>query len=408
MESTTSLPIDKLVQEATSYLCKMKYSKSSISHYTVQWEKISEYIKEQGEHSFSLNMAMFFVRKKYGIYPNKKLNHNQVFCIRCVTCLDEFNRTGSFKRCHQKVKKLCPEIFLPILKQYLDKKYEDKLSDKTVTSKRIQMTGFLDFLYTYGVSDLKVITAKEVLSFTSRLRESGYSSNSRSCILFNLREFLVFLHSHRFISQPLQDLFPVIFTNKYEKLLSYYELEEIKKLLSYINRSTPIGKRDALIMLLAVQLGMRAGDIRRLEIGDIQWSKCTIKFKQQKTGKTIQLPFSQNTQLAIADYLHNGRPASTNQHIFIRHRAPFEPYGITNDFYYVINKYIIKSGLDTKNRKHGLHSMRHSLANNLLKNNTPIPIITGILGHQDSNTTRSYLRIDIKQLRKVALEVKYE
>lgn len=49
--------------------------------------------------------------------------------------------------------------------------------------------------------------------------------------------------------------------------------------------------------------------------------------------------------------------------------------------------------------------MQHSLANSLLQENTPYPIITGILGHENSNTTQRYLAIDTEQLRKVALEV---
>ena len=64
--------------------------------------------------------------------------------------------------------------------------------------------------------------------------------------------------------------------------------------------------------------------------------------------------------------------------------------------------------ISINNRKHGLHSMRHSMASNLLKHNTPLPIITGILGHENTNTTRLYLCIDIEQLRSVALEVPYE
>ena len=61
--------------------------------------------------------------------------------------------------------------------------------------------------------------------------------------------------------------------------------------------------------------------------------------------------------------------------------------------------------IETKDRKQGLHAMRHSLASNLLIGNTPLPIITGILGHENSNTTKMYLCIDIEQLRTVGLEV---
>jgi site-specific recombinase XerD len=52
--------------------------------------------------------------------------------------------------------------------------------------------------------------------------------------------------------------------------------------------------------------------------------------------------------------------------------------------------------------------MRHSVASNLLQNNTPYPVITGILGHENASTIKLYLRIDIHQLRTVALEVPNE
>lgn len=69
---------------------------------------------------------------------------------------------------------------------------------------------------------------------------------------------------------------------------------------------------------------------------------------------------------------------------------------------------MFKAGIEVAGKKHGLHSMRYSLASNLLSENTPIPVITGILGHKSSDTTNMYLRIDTSMLHSVALEVPYE
>jgi integrase/recombinase XerD len=55
-----------------------------------------------------------------------------------------------------------------------------------------------------------------------------------------------------------------------------------------------------------------------------------------------------------------------------------------------------------------LHSLRHSLASNLLAQHTPMPIITEILGHKQSDTTSHYLKVDLNQLRRLALEVPCE
>jgi len=55
------------------------------------------------------------------------------------------------------------------------------------------------------------------------------------------------------------------------------------------------------------------------------------------------------------------------------------------------------------NRKHGLHSLRHSLATRLLEANTPLPVISEVLGHVNSASTETYLKVDIEHLRKCAL-----
>ena len=56
-------------------------------------------------------------------------------------------------------------------------------------------------------------------------------------------------------------------------------------------------------------------------------------------------------------------------------------------------------------KKIGLHALRHSLASILLEQETLLPVISEILGHINTNTTRIYTSIDITQLKKCALDV---
>lgn len=71
----------------------------------------------------------------------------------------------------------------------------------------------------------------------------------------------------------------------------------------------------------------------------------------------------------------------------------------------VVSKYFTIAGLDISKRKHGPHALRHSLASNLLKNNTPMHVIKDVLGHTTLNTTKIYLNIDFGTLKHFALEV---
>lgn len=70
-----------------------------------------------------------------------------------------------------------------------------------------------------------------------------------------------------------------------------------------------------------------------------------------------------------------------------------------------INAVICQSGIDVTAKHHGPHSLRHSLASAMLEGGTMIPVISESLGHRSTETTLTYLKIDIKSLLKCALPV---
>lgn len=75
----------------------------------------------------------------------------------------------------------------------------------------------------------------------------------------------------------INELFPVIFTNKRDRILSFYSVEDIKKVTTTVNRNTLLGKPDLAILVLAAELGMHSGDICRLKIEDIHWERNTVE-----------------------------------------------------------------------------------------------------------------------------------
>ena len=110
--------------------------------------------------------------------------------------------------------------------------------------------------------------------------------------------------------------------------------------------------------------------------------------------------------MALIDYLREGRPVSSEPYVFLALRAPYQPLSRDNHLHQVLNKYIRRSGVVLYvDQAHGMHSLRHTLASALLEQGTPLPVISGILGHRDSNTTMEYLRISVEQLRSCTLEM---
>lgn len=403
----TEITLTELICSAKKQLYLLGYAEGTKYHYILQWKHFLLYAEQKSHNHFSKELESAFLKDYHGIKAGMKLSTSQVFKVRVITVLGEMLEHNCFLMCHQKQGKQVSPQFHHLLEKYENQQLEKNLSKRTIDGKKIVLIRFLNFLDEQRNIPISILTSHDVLSYLHTI--DGYSQSTRSGILFALRDFMVFLHSEGYVNDPLNNLFPVIFSNKNERLPSYYSTEEIHEILCHVDRDTAIGRRDYLILVLAVQLGIRAGDIRQLKFKNIKWSRNTVEFVQQKTKNPLQLPITEELKYALADYMKNSRPEVDDPHIFLRHRAPFQPYLISNNvFYYVINKYIALASIKVNNRKHGLHSMRHSAASNLLKNKTPYPIITGILGHENTNTTKLYLRIDIQQLRTVALEVPNE
>ena len=160
-------------------------------------------------------------------------------------------------------------------------------------------------------------------------------------------------------------------------------------------------------MLLAIVYGLRNSDIIHLKYNNILWNQNKIELLQYKTKKLLELPLTDNVKYAILDYLKNARPNIESPYIFL---PTTPPYSFVNNekystLYRSIETYIKKANIDTNGRKRGLHTLRHSLASNMLKNNIEIYTISSVLGHSSINVTNNYLSIDIEQLRKLSLEV---
>lgn len=290
-------------------------------------------------------------------------------------------------------------LYSEILEEFIN------LSSLTISSKRVTITSFINYLGDNNVKDFYHCLQKNVSGYLSSLDD--LSSSTISGRTFILRHFFNYLYSKKLTSFSGNELFPVIFTNKRERVLSFYSIKEIRKIISIIDRGTPYRKRDFVIVPLTAELGIRSGDIIRLKMSNIHWERNTIEFVQHKTKMFNQLPLLENIKYALIDYLKNGRPKSDSEYIFIGVKNGRKP--LTNTcIHYIVSKNFKKAAIDISERKHGPHAMRHSLASNMLHNNTPMHVIKEVLGHSNLNTTRMYLNIDVDTLREIALEVPYE
>jgi len=208
-----------------------------------------------------------------------------------------------------------------------------------------------------------------------------------------------------YISGDLVDQVPKIRFRQDTRIPSVWRKEDVDALLAAVDRSSPIGKRDYAILLLAARLGMRAGDIRELRIENLQWDESRIEITQAKTGTPLSLPLTEEIGSAIIDYLRYGRPPVRHRVVFLRHNAPFEPFGFNDNLYHIITTYRQRAGIKLPDRcQRGLNALCHSIASRLLEAGAPLQDISSVMGHLSPETTRLYTKIGIESLRSVALD----
>src|SRR5690606_26689166 len=285
---------------------------------------------------------------------------------------------------------------------FLDWKRSRRLKPVTIAKIESHLSSFNFWLSAHQIFKVEAISYPHIIGFIKSLDPLKKALIHDS--LMDLRGFFTYLYENKKITENLAVFVPKDNYQKQAKLPSYYTEQEIQQLLTSVDRGTIVGKRDYAILVLAAYLGLRASDIARLQFRNLQWQQSKISIIQFKTGKEITLPLLPTVGNALLDYIQYGRPKSNEPFIFLFVISPFLPIrGST--IAGMINRRFIYAGLKSKERRNGGHALRHSLVKELLNNNESLPVISEVLGHKNTTSTRHYIRIDTESLRQCALDV---
>jgi integrase len=179
----------------------------------------------------------------------------------------------------------------------------------------------------------------------------------------------------------------------------------VRRILDAVDRGNPCGKRDYAIILLITRLGLRSIDVKRLEFDDFDWPGNRVCVVQAKSGRRVWLPLLKDVGWAVIDYIRDARPVSDCRQGFLRHTAPIGPFSDQEHLHQMLLKYARAAHVPiSEKRRHGMHSLRHTLATRLMEDGTPIEQIADILGHQSVQSTGVYLKSSLGLLSKCALD----
>jgi site-specific recombinase XerD len=278
------------------------------------------------------------------------------------------------------------------------------LSARTVGKRNAQLTRFTAYLEQVGVCTWNDLQPADLRAFLV-IHLSGQKHATRLSYATALRGFHRWAYLHGLLPR---DLSAAVAPVRQHRLVGIPDLltdDEVSAVLQTPDRGTPLGRRDYVVLLLAARYGMRPGDIRQLSLDHINWRSQQIALPQAKTGRPLLLPLLAEVSDALIAYLQHGRPQTKVRHVFVRHVAPYEPFGPNNNLAAIFRGALRRAGLAQRPGRKGLYLLRHTLASQLLHAGNSIKTIGDVLGHVHLDSTLVYTKVDLTHLATVALSL---
>jgi len=407
--STRCGGLASLIMGALKHLEELGYSSGTVTNYRNTWNEFQCFAQDRSKtEDFSTDMVHQFL-ENHGISSEQAeagLTFRQRHVRTVMRVLTEFALHGCFQLCGRSRKEV--KLTAKMGSTFCD--YEQfcrehlKSHTGTVRIRKRDIARFLHYLDSRGIATVKEIQRPVLSGFV--LWRAHLKPATLARLISSIRSFLRYLCMRGEVSADLVEQMPKVRVGRDERIPSVWKSEDVDALLAVVDRSSPLGKRDYAILLLAARLGIRASDIRGLRFEHLLWDQARIEMRQTKNGEPLSLPLSEEIGHALIDYLRHGRPSSHHREVFLRANAPFEPFGHDNNLHYIITKYRRRANIELPARScRGLHSLRRTVASRLLEAGTPLEIISGIMGHLSIETTRIYTKIDVEALRSVAIDL---
>jgi site-specific recombinase XerD len=400
------LALTELVAAAIRHLEQLRYAPITVTQYSRMWRSFLRFAAKAGAEDFSEDLAERFLASKGIALAGPTASSRDHLLRALMWMLSTFSRDGCFhRRRHIPERVPLTGEMSTALDEYEKFRVERfQTSPLTIRSCRRTLTLFLHFVGSRGVEGPAGIRASDISAF---VRSRGHLEPGTVAIeTYALRSFLRIGFVLGFIPVEMTAHVPKVRVRKHGRIPTAWTSADVEAVLNAVDRESPTGKRDFAILLLACRLGVRVGDIRALKLDALHWQRRCIFFRQGKTGVALELPLDDEIAEALIDYLRNGRPPTECREVFVRAVAPFVPFSATDNLGAILDKYRQLAGVALPARsRRGLHSLRHSLASQLLSSGVPLEQIGSILGHQSLDATRVYTSIDIDALRTAALNV---
>ena len=345
------------IKNYVEYLRKIGYSEQTINAYSKALEQapstwntcVPQELYEHINNTLKSKQEYFLPAARHNIKPASSL-------------LFIFLTGVSFKNYSKQIIK-SNSAYAPTLEEFFT--YSTKFKHMTTLAAEAETHHISEFLNNLGgiPDDWAEITAENLRDYVCS-KFSVFKPSTIGRYVTSLRNFFRFLEYKGYsvnlsvLSLPLapanwgKSNTPVILSP-----------DEELRIRNHYKSYDEINRRNCIIILLMLDLGLRCSEVSNLRMADIHWNSGLLHIRNTKNQHSRQLPISRELGELFEDYVINHRPLIKDEYLFLRR-------GLNNQYVYITG--------------------------NSLK------MTADILGHKSLDSTKQYVRVDFNQLREVA------
>lgn len=400
-------PIAELISKADTEILRLNHAASTLMQYRWAWHRFEVFCSENRIIEFTAEALESYLRSLATERDEGRFKEWKYKLLRkTALVLSEVQNTGTYR--WKLSKQASPNsglntVFRPVQEYFEVWLTLQGLARDTQNLYAVVARRTLASWQSRGITGFRALGGEEVASALISLAESYHPSSMRT-VLSAVRVLCRFLEEAQGCSGLSRSV--PRGASRRVRHVSVLPSEKIEMLTSSPDPDSVTGIRDRAMLLLGSRTGLRPVDIVALRLQDIDWRQGQITLVQRKTGVVLNLPLLADVGEAIANYLLHDRPAGVDdEHVFLRTQAPYVALAPSNGLHHMASSAFTRTGVGfDPGMGRGFRVLRTSFATRMLEGDTPLPVISGALGHRGISSAKHYLAADEERMRACCLD----
>lgn len=380
------------------YLEENGYSKWRINRYATEIRNVLRYGSKESITSYE-QLAQDWIGRYSATTLFSKIG--LMWSIRDFDLYGEYPKNRSFVPLNKRVFSPSNNTFWVIVKDFRRHAMLNGLRDSSICAMERRAISFFEFLIERGCVSLHNVKEPDVLAFFN----NGETMVRGHQYMYHVKYVLRENGNEEYKEECLRIISYLPKIRVRERVYPYLTAEEIQRVKKVIeDKTNMLSCRDRAIATLALYTGIRACDIARLRLDNIDFLTERITIRQQKTSESLSIPLRPVVGNAIVEYAKHERPATSCSNLFVTRDASKKPLSAAEIGSIVLGLFLM-AGVRVETGLKGSHLFRHHVAMALLGADIPNPTISSVLGHKSTNSIEPYLESDIDTMRKCVISI---